>query len=250
MFLLVFLKPCKQSLTDDQRGIPIGISSHSTVRAKGQRRPRRVAFCGVFGVVACDEAMTTGAFFAGIAGAHTTRDDPLAPGFVLRVFEDASLHLVCPFRVTSTAVFALLWCEIAEVLKDEDTRPVLCSKLHDTRTDQMSHLLVHLSDLCPQSCVILLALSQNTGLAPVACNTSKLLLPKAVYRFASTYECGGKGRTFSILDGTHGEMMIEIEIDGADARLSRCELLHHLCRAGEGLFDRRMQVPPRSMTNQ
>ena len=79
----------------------------------------------------------------------------------------------------------------------------------------MSHLLVHVSDLCPQGCVILLALRQNAGLAPVACNTSKLLLPKAVYRFATTDKLRGKGRTFSILDGTHGEMMIEIEIDGA-----------------------------------
>jgi hypothetical protein len=68
------------------------------------------------------------------------------------------------------------------------------------------------SDLRPQGCIILLALSQNACLASVACDTSKQPLPKAVYLFATTDELRGKGRTFSILDGTHCEMMIKIQI--------------------------------------
>src|SRR6266567_2081977 len=78
----------------------------------------------------------------------------------------------------------------------------------------------------------------------MACNSAKLLLPKAGYRSSSANEAGSKGRTFSSLDCTHSYSPIHIEIDGTDFGLCiRGDLFFHFGRAAKLLLHRRMQPP-------
>ena len=64
-------------------------------------------------------------------------------------------------------------------------------------------------------------------------------------------KAGGKDRTFSSLDGAHGEMRVEIEIDGADAGLRiGGDLGCDLGRWREGRFDAGLKPPLLAPTNE
>ncbi len=102
------------------------------------------------------------------------------------------------------------------MLKHQDARFVLFSKLNNAGAHQMGYLLIHRADLAPEVGVVLLALCNDASLLSVACNASQQFLPKAGYLSPSSNEGGSEDRTFNGLDGAYGEMFVEIEIDGAD----------------------------------
>ncbi len=85
----------------------------------------------------------------------------------------------------------------------------------------------------------------------MACNPSKLLLPKAGYRSPSANKAGGEDRTFSSLNGAYGYGSIEIQIDGADSRSwVGGDLLGDFGRRSSSLRQRSMEPPTIPMAHQ
>ena len=116
--------------------------------------------------------MATRAFSTGIAWIDTAGDDALVPRLVLRVLEDASLHPVGTFRVATTAILALLWFEMAQMLKHQNRCVVLFGKLDNASTHQMCYLLIAVADFAPEIGIVLFAFSNDASLMSVACNLS------------------------------------------------------------------------------
>ena len=116
--------------------------------------------------------MATSALPTGIARANSAGEHAFMVGFVLGVLEDAPLHPESSFAVTATAIPALLWLELAQVLKDKDGGLMLFGKLNNASTDQMGKVLIGVFDLAPEVHVILLASRQKASLVPVACDAS------------------------------------------------------------------------------
>jgi hypothetical protein len=182
--------------------------------------------------------VTTSTFPTGIAWIDPAGDDALAPCLIFGVLEDAPLHPEGSLAVSTTAIRASLGFEGAEVLKHQDGRPMVMSKLDNASTHQVRERLIDVLDLAPEGNIVLLALGYDAGLASVACNASQLLLPKAVYLFATPDECGGQDRTFNSLDGADREVVVEIEIDRTHGGLSvGCDLPLDGGRASEVFLD-------------
>src|SRR5450759_2995053 len=161
-----------QTLTDDQTGIVIGIALRATLLAEDQWSAGGISFCWLACLIPGDKRMTASTFSARIPRVDSRCDDPLIPCLVFGIREDASLHPVCPLAIASMAVLALLWLEIAQVLKDQDRRPMLFGKLHNARTHQMRDGLVHVGDLAPEVCIVLFTFCYPARLAPVASDPS------------------------------------------------------------------------------
>jgi hypothetical protein len=73
---------------------------------------------------------------------------------------------------------------------------------------------------------------------------------EAGYRSTAPNEAGSEDRTFSSLNGAHGNRTIEIQIDGAHLRLRIGELLCDLERRRKPLLHRGMQPPATCMPYQ
>src|SRR5258707_14659291 len=106
------------------------------------------------------------------------------------------------------------------MFKHQNRRPMLLGKLDNASTDEVGDLLIACSDLAPQGGIVLLPFGNDASPGPVACNPSKQLLPKAGYRIAPADEAGSKDRTFNGLDGAHGQVLAEVQIDGTELRFS------------------------------
>jgi hypothetical protein len=142
-------------------------------------------------VITCHQRVATSAFPTGVAWIDPAGDDALVPCLIFGVREDAPLHPVGPLAVSPAAIRTLLGFEIAEVLKHQDARPVVVSKLHNASAHKMRERLIAVFDLAPEGGIVLFALGDDARLASVACDAPQLLLPKAVYRLATHDECGG-----------------------------------------------------------
>ena len=130
------------------------------------------------------------------------------------------------------------------MFKDENAHLMLRRKLDNTSAHQVGNVFIHLTNLVPEVHVILLVFCENASFASIACNLSQQVLPKAVYRSATTDEAGGEDRTFNRLDGTDCEMVVEIEINSTDpGGLVGRDLSHDLLRCLECLLDGCMQIP-------
>ena len=81
--------------------------------------------------------------------------------------------MTCPFAIAPVAIFALLWLEGAQVLKDQDAGPLLFGKLDNASADQVREVLICLSDLAPESRIVLFALRNDASLGAVPCNASE-----------------------------------------------------------------------------
>ena len=71
---------------------------------------------------------------ARIPGVDPAGDDPLVPRFVFGVGEDPSLHPESAFAISPVTICALLWLEVAQVLKDQDAGPPLSGELDKARS--------------------------------------------------------------------------------------------------------------------
>ena len=223
------MRACHQTLADHQTGISIGMALHTTPLTQNQRSPLRISLCRLSFLIACHQAVTTSAFPTGVAWIDPAGDDALVPCLILGVREDAPLHPEGSLAVAPTAVRASLGFEMAEVLKHQDSSPVVVSKLDNASTHQVCERLIDVLDLAPEVDIVLFAIGEDASLAAVACNPSKLLLPKAVYLLATPDECGGKTRTFNSLDGADREVVVEIEIDRTYGCLRvSCDLLFNV----------------------
>src|SRR2546430_599318 len=131
-------------------------------------------------------------------------------GLILGILENTPFHPESPFAIASSAVLALLWFEIAQVLKHHDACLMLFGELDKTTAHQMSDLLINVSDLAPQIRIVLFVLRDDASLATVACNTTKLFLPKAGYPLSTSNKERGKSRTFNRLDRCYGYMLVDI----------------------------------------
>lgn len=133
---------------------------------------------------------------------------------------------------------------MAEVLKHQDARPVVASKLDNASTHQVRERVIAVFDLAPEVGIVLFALGYDASSGSCACNAPQLLLPKAVYLLATPDECGGQDRTFNSLDGADRQVVVEIKIDRTNGCLQvGGDLLLNFGRASEAFLDGSMQPP-------
>src|SRR5260370_15459411 len=129
LFLERFEASDNEPLPNDQTGISIGTSAHLTLLTEAKRRARGIAFDGLPLGIANDQTMATSAFSGRIARVHPAGDDPGVPRLVLGVLEDAPLHPEGSFAVSSMALLPLFRAQVPQLLKDQDGRRLLASKL-------------------------------------------------------------------------------------------------------------------------
>src|SRR5260370_12549006 len=236
LFLLRFLIAPKQALTDPETGIAVGMIAHLALWAGDQRGAWSIAFNRLAGIVTHDQTMAAVTFPAGVARIHTTGDDPLVPRLIPGIPEKAALQPVGAFGVATARIPALFGLEIAQVLKHHDARSMRGCEPDNTSAHQVGHRLVTMADLGPEGGIVLLVFRDDASLRSVTCNASKRALPKARYLSAAPNEAGGQDGAFDGLDGANGNVLIDIEIDGADFCLHVSYLLCNLRWRGECLL--------------
>jgi hypothetical protein len=145
----------------------------------------------------------------------------------------------------------LLWLQVPQVLKHQEGSALLVRELDNAAGYQVSKGLITLPDLVPESGVILLAFGYETSALAIARNASQLLLPKAGYPSTTPNEAGREDRTFSSLNGAHGDVSIEIQIDGAEFRFRvGGDLVSDCGRRSELLLHRSVEPPTIPMVHQ
>lgn len=194
--------------------------------------------------------MAARALPAGVPRIDAAANHALLPGLILGIAEDTPLHPERPFAIATAAVPAFLWLQFPQVLKHQDASVLLVRELDNAAGYQVSKGLVTISDLMPESGVILLALCDETSTLAIARDASQLLLPKAGYRSTTPNEAGREDRTFSSLNGAYSNRPIEVQIDGTNLRLRMGELVCDFERRRKALLHRRMQPPAPSMLYQ
>src|SRR5437899_12529693 len=107
--------------------------------------------------------MTTSTFSTGIPGINLTGENTSVIRFIFCVFENAPFHPECPFAIASMTVLAFRWFEIAEVLKHYYTCLVMLSELDNACAHQMGYLLICVTDLAPEICIVLFAFHDNAS---------------------------------------------------------------------------------------
>jgi hypothetical protein len=182
---------------------------HPTLLTQNQRSTLRIPLCRLPLLIACHQAVTTSTFPTGVAWIDPAGDDALVPCLLFGVLEDAPLHPEGSLAVSPAAIRASLGLEVAEVLKHQDGRPVVVSKLDNASTHQVRERRIDVLDLAPEVGIVLFALGDDASPASVAGNAPQLLLPKAVYLLATPDECGGQDRTFNRLDGADREVVLD-----------------------------------------
>ncbi len=250
LFFERFLIALKQALSDPETGISVGRIAHLALWAQDKRGSYGVPLLRLASMVAHDQAMTAVTFPTGVARIHTGGDDLLLPRLIPGVAENAALHPIGAFGIAPARILALFGLEIAQMLEDENARCVLGCELDNTSAHQMRHVLISVSDLTPEGGVVLFVFRHHASLRSVACNTSKRTLPKARYLCATADKTGGQDGAFDSLDGANGNMLIDIQIDGADPCIRAGDLLCYLGWRGEGLFDGGMQPELLAMPDQ
>ena len=121
---------------------------------------------------------------------------------------------------------------------------------YSLRRVALGHLLICVADLAPEVDIVLFLFGKDASLRSVPCNPSELFLPKARYLSASPDKTGGEDGTFNRLNGADGQVLVEIEIDGADPGLRGGELFRDFRWGSERLFNGGVQPPLLSMTHQ
>jgi hypothetical protein len=160
--------------------------------------------------------------------------------------------VTCAFAVATAAILALLWLEIAQMLKHQDRGLMLDGKLDNTRTHQMGKIVVAAADLgrsqsalsCSPSAMIPV-LRRLRAIHPNWC------APLAGYPSTTANKLGGEDRTFNRLNGAYGDLFAEIEVYSTDFRL--CvgrDLLLYFRGTAEWLLDGSMQPPLIAMLHQ
>ncbi len=175
------MRACHQTLADNQTGISIGMALHPTLMTQNQRSTLSIPLCWLPLLITRHQAVTTSTFPTGVAWIDPAGDDALVPCLIFGVLEDAPLHPEGSLAVSPTAILASLGFEVAEVLKHQDGRPMVMSKLDNASTHQVRERLIDVLDLAPEVNIVLFALGDDASLASVACNAPQLLLPKAIY---------------------------------------------------------------------
>ncbi len=144
------------------------------------------------------------AFSTRVARVHAAGDNPTCvPRLIFRVAEDAAFHPVGAFHIAPARIRALFRLEIAQMLKDENARPMCFRELDNTCADEMRDMFINVSDLAPGICIVLFVFRDDASLRSVACNAAKQALPKARYRCPISDEGGGQDGAFDCLDAAH-----------------------------------------------
>src|SRR5260370_37682866 len=114
------------------------------------------------------------------------------------------------------------------MLKDEHACTVLFGELDNASAQQMRHVLIGMADLTPEADIVLFVLCNDASLRSVACYPPKQFLPKARYRSATADKAGGDDGAFNSLDATHAQVLVGLEIDGADLCMGLGDLLYYI----------------------
>src|SRR5258706_3299101 len=174
-----FLRALKQALSDPETGIAVGMIAHLALWAQDKRGSYGVPLLRLASMVAHDQTMAAMTFSTRITRIHPARDDSQVPRLIPGIAEDAALHPVGPFRVTTARIPALFGLEIAQVLEHHDACTMRGCEPDNARAHQVGKSLVALAQLAPEVGVILLVFRHDARLRSVACNPAKRTLPKA-----------------------------------------------------------------------
>jgi hypothetical protein len=110
----------EELVPDLQTGISIGMIESLAYGTLAQWSTHLITL-GLFSLmVACNQRSTFRTSTAGISGIYPTGENTSIVGFILCVVEDTPFHPEGSFAIASLAVLALLWFEIAKVLKYQD----------------------------------------------------------------------------------------------------------------------------------
>src|SRR5258708_12435862 len=112
----------------------MGMALDATLMTQNQRSTLSIPLCRLPLLIACHQAVTTSTFPAGVAWIDPAGDDALVPCLIFGVLEDAPLHPEGSLAVSPTAILASLGFEVAELLKHQDGRPMVMSKLDNATT--------------------------------------------------------------------------------------------------------------------
>jgi len=194
--------------------------------------------------------MATVTLPTGVARIGAAGDDLLVPCLIFGIPEDAALHPVGSFGVATARILPLFGLEVTEMFKNEHACSMLGSELNNAHTHQMGHVLITMAYRCPEGGIVLLVFCYDASLRSVTCNATKLALPKARYLSAPANEAGGEDGAFDSLDGTHGDLFAQIEIDGADLCLGAGNLFCYFRWRAESLLDRGVQPPLLAMPDE
>src|SRR5258708_13023102 len=107
---------------------------HTTLMTQNQRSTLSIPLCRLPLLIACHQAVTTSTFPTGVVWIDPAGDDALVPCLIFGVLEDAPLHPEGSLAVSPTAILASLRFEVAQMLKHQDHRPLVMTKLHNATT--------------------------------------------------------------------------------------------------------------------
>jgi hypothetical protein len=172
LFLLGLLRARHEPLPNVVAGVVVGVALVPTDRTPDQGSPWPIALAGFAGTIACDLGATPGTLPTGVFRIDPAADDPCVPGFIPAEVEGFPTESIRPFGVGAATVLSSLWLEGAQMLKDQQGRPLRLGEIHDTSTQAMGHVFVQVADLGPKGGVIRLPFGDDAGLAPVAGNPS------------------------------------------------------------------------------
>ena len=172
LFLERVLAADNEPLPNDQTGISIGISAHLTLLTEAKRCARGIALDGLPLGIANDQAMAASAFSGRIAGVHPASNHPQVPCLVFGEVEDPPLHPEGTLAVPPVAILAFFRLEVPQVLKDQNTGPLLAGELDNASAHQMGNLLICVADLAPEVGIVLFMFGNDASLRPVTCNPS------------------------------------------------------------------------------
>src|SRR6266567_1762304 len=123
-------------------------------------------------MIAHDQTLAAVTLSGCIARIDAGGDNPLVPRLIAGIPENAAFHPVSAFGVATTRVPALFGHKIAQVLENEDACSMRGGEPDNASTDQVRKIVVAVSDLAPESGIVLLVFRQDASLRSVACNTS------------------------------------------------------------------------------
>ena len=125
----------EEFVPDLQTCISVRIPTHSACLAIHQWSTISIALGLLPFRVACNRSTASCTRATGILWAYPTGENTSIIGLVLGVVEDAPFHPEGTFAISTFAVLAFTWLEVAKVLKDENARRMLLGKLDNAAGD-------------------------------------------------------------------------------------------------------------------
>jgi hypothetical protein len=170
--LLDLLTARHESLSDVPAGVVVGIPLLATGRTPDQRSTWPITLASLARTIARDPCATPSTLPTGVFRIDPAGDDPHVPGFVAGKAKDLAPQPEGALSIRASTVLASLGPEAAQMLEDQQGRPLCLGEIHDAPAQAMGRIFVQVADLGPEGNVIRFPFGDDAGRAPVAGNPS------------------------------------------------------------------------------